>query len=512
MNLKQIGTIGIACFISAIAAVGIYSAFGGKKTVFLDAESRPSSFQTASYSDSETTAQVPFDFTLAAKKGLPAVVHIRSTIQRMEAQRAPRSVFDDFFGIPMDRQGQPQRGVGFGSGVIISSDGYIVTNNHVIEDANEIEVILYDNESIEAELVGTDPTTDIALLKIKKSGLDFLKFADSDQIQIGEWVSAIGNPAVGQDAYTLKSTVTAGIVSAIGRNIGINQEDYKIESFIQTDAVINRGNSGGALVNVNGDLVGINTAISTPTGVYAGYGFAVPANLVKKVVTDIKDYGKVQRALLGVRYGDIESELSKGATLEDLGTKEKEGLLIDSVEPGSAAEKAGLKSGDVIIEVDGVDVTNDSTSHLQEIIGRKHPGDVVKLVYKRDGNKKTTSAKLMSAEDTAKNYDVARNVTDFKDLGIQVEDLTKSEKAKLDLTNGVRVKDSDQEGMMYQESYGDIAPGFIITKVNNKAVDSVTEFKNALRSTNTNVIRIEGIKQNEPNSSYIYQFRKPVNN
>ncbi len=506
MKLRQIVTLSIACFVSAVAAVGLYQAFGGKKTVFLDSNGPQSTFQTASYSDTEHSPAYGFDFTQAAKKGLPAVVHIRSTVERMADVQTPRSLFDEFFGMPGNPQQVPRRGVGFGSGVIVSDDGYIVTNNHVIEDANEIEVILYDNESIEAELVGTDPTTDIALIKIDKKDLDFLKFADSDNIQIGEWVAAIGNPAVGDNAYTLKSTVTAGIVSATGRNIGINQETYKIESFIQTDAVINRGNSGGALVNVDGDLVGINTAISTPTGVYAGYGFAVPSNLVKKVITDIKEYGHVDRALLGIMYADIEDMVSRGATLEDIGTKEKEGLLISSVQPESAADKAGLKEGDVIIKLDNVNVTNDALSKLQEIIGRKHPGDMVKITFKRDGKEKTTTAKLLSAKQTEKNSNSARNVTPIEDLGIELEELTKSEKENLNITNGIRVRESDENGILYRNSYGDITSGFIITKVNNKTIDSVTAFKNSVKSTNSNLLRIEGFNENNPSETYIYQF------
>ncbi len=507
MKLKQIGLIAIACFISAIIAVGIYSAIGGKKTVFLNT-SQNSGFETASFTD-KTTSHVAFDFTEAAKKGLPAVVHIRSTVERMGSRQTPRSIFDDFFGMPMEREQVPQKGLGFGSGVLISSDGYIVTNNHVIEDATEIEVILYDNQSFEAELIGTDPTTDIALIKINKKGLDYLKFADSDHLEIGEWVAAIGNPAVGGNAYTLKSTVTAGIVSAMGRNIGINQENLSIESFIQTDAVINRGNSGGALVNIDGDLIGINTAISTPTGVYAGYGFAVPANLVNKVVTDLKEYGEVQRALLGIRYTDIENVISQGVPKDELGTEETEGLLIAQIEPNSAADKAGLEVGDVIINIDGQDVTNDATSKLQEIVGRKRPGDKVKIEYIREGKKRTTTATLLSAKQTIKNTELARNTTKFEDLGIEIEDMTDSEKEALDITSGVRVGSTSRDGLLYQQSYGDIGPGFIITKVNNKPINSVNQFKTAMKASKQGLIRLEGFDERNPRDQYIFTFRLP---
>ena len=510
MKMKNVLTIVFVSMFSAVAAIGLFKVFGGDKVTY-NVVPENNGFESVSYKKSDNSG--PFDFTRAADKGLPAVVHIRSTVDRSSAQgqsrgqRAPQSMedfWDQFFGMPQGRQQGPlPPAIGFGSGVVISPDGYIVTNNHVIDNASEIKVTFYNSEVLDAKLIGTDPTTDIALLKVEEKDLAYLKFANSDNSRVGQWVAAIGNPAVGGDAYTLKSTVTAGIISAIGRNIGINQEELAIESFIQTDAVINRGNSGGALVNEEGDLIGINTAISTPTGVYAGYGFAVPSNLVKKVVTDIKEYGTVKRALLGVTYQDIEMVKSRGVEVE---TKEKEGLLIDAVSPASAAEKAGLKKGDVMTEVDGISVVEGKQNKLQEIIGRKRPGDVVKVVYKRNGAQKVTNVTLLSAEQTNENYQAARNVTYFEDLGLKLEELSNDEKNNLNIQNGVRVSDIDRNGALYQRSYGDITVGFIITNINGKEVSSISGAKNALKQSNGRSIRIEGFNENDPGSKFVYTF------
>lgn len=506
MKMKNVFTIVVASVLSAVVAVALFKAFGGNKILYQNVAANDG-FETASYQNRAISA--PFDFTDAAEIGLPAVVHIRSTVERnaTDQRQMPRSMedfWDQFFGTPRGyEQGDLPPAMGFGSGVVISPDGYIVTNNHVIDNASEIKVTFFDSKIVDAELVGTDPTTDIALLKVKDTNLPYLKFADSDNVRIGEWVAAIGNPAVGGDAFTLKSTVTAGIVSAIGRNIGINTEELAIESFIQTDAVINRGNSGGALVNSEGNLVGINTAISTPTGVYAGYGFAVPANLVKKVVTDLKDFGEVKRALMGVQYQDIEYMKSIGGEPE---TSEKEGLLIKVVSAGSAADKAGLKVDDVLIKIDGIDVTDGKQNKLQEIIGRKRPGEVVEVEYIRGGNKRTTNVTLLSAEQTSENYETVKNVTRFDDLGLILEDLTKEELAELEIQGGVRVNDIDRNGVLFRRSYGDITVGFIITEINGIAVKDVATAKNALRQTEQGRIRIQGFNENDPSSRYTYTF------
>jgi len=328
-----------------------------------------------------TTGVAPVDFTQAAEMSVGAVVHVK-TKYNVYGKQYVDPFYQFFFGRP---QQQPQQQAqASGSGVILSEDGYIVTNNHVIAQANEIEVVLNDKRSFTAQLIGTDPNTDIALLKIDATGLPTLQMGNSDDLKIGEWVLAVGNP------FNLTSTVTAGIVSAKARNINILDADMKIESFIQTDAAVNPGNSGGALVNTRGELVGINTAIASQTGSYAGYAFAVPTSIVQKVVADLRQYGSVQRALLGIRMLDITSDVQ-----QYYGLKSLEGVYIAEVVPGSAAEKAGVASGDVLIAVDGTAVN--SSSELQEKIARHNPGDQVTLTVLRDNARKDLHVTLAAA-------------------------------------------------------------------------------------------------------------------
>jgi Do/DeqQ family serine protease len=310
-----------------------------------------------------------------------AVVHVK-TKYNVYGKQYVDPFYQFFFGRP---QQQPmQQAQATGSGVILSEDGYIVTNNHVIQQANEIEVVLNDKRAFTAELIGTDPNTDIALLKIDAKGLPTLEMGNSDDLKVGEWVLAVGNP------FNLTSTVTAGIVSAKARNINILDAEMKIESFIQTDAAVNPGNSGGALVNTRGELVGINTAIASQTGSYAGYAFAVPTSIVQKVVADLRQFGSVQRALLGIRMLDITSEVQQYYRLNTL-----EGVYIAEVVSGGAAEKGGVEEGDVITAVDGLKVN--SSSELQEKIARKNPGDEVTLTVLRDNKRIDLRVTLTSA-------------------------------------------------------------------------------------------------------------------
>jgi Do/DeqQ family serine protease len=304
------------------------------------------------------------DFTYAAEHSVEAVVHV-SVYQR-------NTFLEYFFGYPMRFEGVQE---GSGSGVILTTDGYIVTNNHVIKDANKIQVTLYDKRTLPARLVGADPATDIAVLKVEADNLPFLPFGNSDSLRLGEWVLAIGNP------YNLNSTITAGIVSAKGRKMLSPDGRYKIESFIQTDAAVNPGNSGGALVNTRGELVGINTAIASPTGSFAGYSFAVPTTIVQKVVEDIVQHGAVQRAMLGVAMTDI-----TGAEAKELKLKTPNGALIRQVVAGSVAGKAGMKPGDVITTVNGVVVKN--TSAVQEQMSRYRPNEQIEIVVIRDGRER----------------------------------------------------------------------------------------------------------------------------
>ena len=320
----------------------------------------------ASYSGQAAPQGIaPVDFTQAAERSVEAVVHVKTKYYR---QQYVDPFYQFFFGRP--QQSQQPSAMASGSGVILSNDGYIVTNNHVIESANEIEVVLNDKRTFAAQLIGTDPNTDLALLKIEATNLPTIEIGNSDDLRVGEWVLAVGNP------FNLTSTVTAGIVSAKARSINILNSDMKIESFIQTDAAVNPGNSGGALVNTRGQLVGINTAIASQTGSYAGYAFAIPTAIMQKVVADLRQYGTVQRALLGIRMLDITQQVKDQLSLESM-----EGVYVGEVISGSAADKAGMKAGDVIVQVDGRPIN--ASSQLQEQIGRKNPGDQITILVRR---------------------------------------------------------------------------------------------------------------------------------
>ena len=337
-------------------------------------EQAPASAELGQLAHNMGGARAPIDFSAAAEKVMPAVVNVTS-ISRFKPRSRREEVYMELFGRPRDNQST-------GSGVIIGKQGYIVTNNHVIEGATEIEVTLYDRRKYKAELVGTDPSTDLAVLKIKAPNLPSVELSNSDETKIGEWVLAVGNP------FDLNFTVTAGIVSAKGRNINIlGNRKASIESFIQTDAAVNPGNSGGALVNAEGKLVGINTAIATPTGTYAGYSFAVPINLVKKVVGDLMEYGEVHRAYLGVMIMDVDSDFAKQE-----GLFVSQGVFVSELIDGGAAKDAGIKKGDVIVGIDGQNVR--SVNELQEKVGSRDPGDTVRVKVKRGKKELVLNMKL----------------------------------------------------------------------------------------------------------------------
>ena len=445
-----------------------------------------------------SSAAVAFDFTVAAAKVTPAVVHITSTqgavAQNDEAQEDPRleqipEMFRDFFGDSF--RGMPQqRGprTGYGSGVIISSDGYIVTNNHVVADADELAVVLTDNRTYTAKVIGTDPTTDVALIKIEEENLPALTLANSDNVKVGEWVMAAGNPLMG-----LNSTVTAGIVSATGRNIDIlrRQDQYAIESFIQTDAAVNPGNSGGALTNVDGDLVGINTAIMSPTGSYAGYSFAVPSNIVKKVVDDLREYGKVQRALIGVGIVDVNA-----ATAEKYDLDLNRGVYVENVMDGGAGAEAGLKEGDVIVQVD--EKRTNKSADLQSYVGRKRPGDQVDVTVVRGGDEKTITLKLKGMEGNEMIASRERS-TELEALGAQFKELNEEELQELDLENGVQVVRT-YPGKLRQQG---VRPGFVVTRVANKTIKSMDDLTEVVKKENGGVL-IEGIYPDRPEETQFY--------
>lgn len=414
------------------------------------------------------------DFTKASEESVHSVVHVKTKVVQSYVQTDP---FLEFFYGPGAGRERKQYGNGSGSGVIISQDGYIVTNNHVIQNASEIQVTLNDNTTFDAEVVGTDPSTDIAVLKINKTGLRAMPIANSDDVKVGQWVLAVGNP------FNLNSTVTAGIVSAKARNINIigsqNKEIMPIESFIQTDAAVNPGNSGGALINTQGQLIGINTAIASQTGNYAGYSFAVPSRLVAKIMSDLIDFGMVQRGFLGVQIQEVTQDLINAKKLED-----SRGLYVAGVNEGSGAEKAKVKEGDIILKV-GTKAIN-SVAELQEEIGRRRPGDIVTLTIKREGDVITKDVLLKNIDG---NTDLTskEDVEKFSALGASFVELTKAEKKELNISNGVKIS-SISSGKL--RSIG-LSKGIIITKINNVEVTSVEQLTEYLKRKDQKGVLLE---------------------
>jgi serine protease Do len=434
--------------------------------------------------DSNFRVPEGLNFVYAAEMVTPCVVHIKSTYaagSRDYAYRNPfEDMFRDFFGDPRNAPApQPQQSAG--SGVIISNDGYVVTNNHVIDNASEIIVALSDNTELPAKLIGTDPNTDIALLKVEASGLPFVKYGDSDRVRVGEWVLAVGNP------FNLTSTVTAGIVSAKGRNIGILRERYGIESFIQTDAAVNPGNSGGALVNLAGELVGINTAIATPTGSYAGYSFAVPVSLVRKVVGDLMEFGMVQRAVLGIEIVNVNDPRL------DVKVSERQGVYVNKVNEGSAAQEAGLKEGDVIVKIDDRVVNN--VAELQDNVARHRPGEKVRVTFRREGKEKTVTATLKNLDNEVR---IVRSGENISIEGASFRNLNEEEMAELKLDGGVKI---ESLGSGKWRDAG-IREGFVITSIDKRPVNNVDELREALRGKQGEGILIAGRYPNGEEAYY----------
>ena len=417
------------------------------------------------------------DFVLASNKSTSSVVFIQTT---SEYEYRTGSWLDWFF----DAQSSQQTSAG--SGVILSEDGYIITNNHVVENANKIKVISGRN-SYEAKLVGRDPSTDLAVVKVEVSGLSKIELGDSDEVNVGEWVLAVGNP------FNLTSTVTAGIISAKGRNLNLLRDQFPIESFIQTDAAINPGNSGGALVNARGELIGINTAILSRTGSYAGYGFAVPVNIVKKVFNDIVEYGEVQKAFIGAEYVDIDENLKDRLDLSDLG-----GVVIAEINNNGAAFNAGLKKGDVIRQINGLEVENSAT--IEEIIGNKYPGDKIQLVVSREGREVSKNLTLTNREGGT--GIIRRNIISSKRLGARLEEISQVEKSLYDIKGGVQIVDYEHRGLFAQL---EIPKGFIITQINNVPIESPEELEDILIRIKGRV-RIYGVDQRGRKVYYSFWF------
>ncbi len=411
------------------------------------------------------------DFTYAAESAVDAVVYVKVTSTHT-MQQTPNSIFDFFFGLPQQGSPQQREKVGSGSGVIIRKDGYIVTNNHVIDGATKIEVTLNNNQKYPATLVGTDPATDIALLKIDADGLPVVPFGDSDKLRLGEWVIAIGSP------YDLRSTITAGIVSAKGRSMPNYTGEFKIESFIQTDAAVNPGNSGGALVDKAGNLVGINTAIVSQTGSYTGYSFAVPVNIVKKIVYDLMDYGSVKRAVLGITMQEIDDKIA-----DELKLSSRKGVYIVEVSKSGAADKAGIKSGDVLIAIDSVQLTN--AASVQEAVSRFSPGDEAVVTVIRDGKEKKLDVvfKGTSQENGTKADDgsVAFYGSSIKAAD---EDVLK----KMGLKYGVEIVELGPGKLMEAGA----VEGFVIQYVNDHPVKTPEEVIEIVKKSKRTVF-IEGV-------------------
>lgn len=433
----------------------------------------------------------PVDLTYAAEKSLPSVVHILSTknskVQTVEVENDPFSdFFSDpfgFFGNPQGNGGKQRRSVrtpkqqGSGSGVIISADGYIVTNNHVVADADELTVTLNDNKEYSARIIGTDKASDLALIKIDGKNLPAITIANSDDIKVGEWVLAVGNP------FNLTNTVTAGIVSAKARSLYQNG----VESFIQTDAAINPGNSGGALVNTRGELIGINAMLYSQTGSFSGYGFAIPTSIMNKVVADLKQYGTVQRALIGIQGQDVknyvDAKKDKGEDI-DLGTME--GIYVAKVTEESAAEEAGMKEGDVITAIDGKPVSK--MAELQEVLAKKRPGDKVTVTYLRDKKKATKTVTLKNEKG---NTQVVKKA-DLDVLGGNFRAITNAQKEQLNIGYGLEVLKVNSGRL----KTAGITKGFIIQRVNDNAVKTIDDLQNAVKEASTSkdpVLYIQGV-------------------
>ena len=450
------------------------------------------------------------DLTHAADQAVNSVVYIKVTVNSKTQTVDYYDPFEDFFSNPFgdffgrgqgqgngkrQRQIETPKKQGSGSGVILSEDGYIVTNNHVVEGADEIQVKLNDNREFAARIIGTDKSTDLALIKVEEKGLPAIRVADINNLKVGEWVLAIGNP------YGLTSTVTAGIVSAKARSLGAHKGS--IESFIQTDAAINPGNSGGALVNAEGELIGINAMLYSQTGSFTGYGFAIPVSMMSKVVADLKEFGMVQRARLGVQYRDVSAYIEEQHLKEktvDLGTVT--GAYIEEVTADGAAEEAGLEKGDVIIKIDDKEITK--SGELQELIAEKSPGDKITVVYLRNKKRHTTTVTLLNEQGKASKLEII----DEEGLGASLRPLTEQEKKELALSYGLMVRTLTPGKMKAAGVEKDI----ILQKVNGKEMRSVEDFNAAVKAANLStdrVLEIRAITKSGIKKMYLVELEDP---
>ena len=483
----------LIAFVGAILAIFLYAKFVSQPQIVIR-ENAPMLLANNVPPDSPQM-QLP-DLTLAADKSVHAVVHVKVQMRREESRYGgmdeDNPFYDFFFGPrynqPRGRQQEPQYRMAEGSGVIISSDGYIVTNNHVVAESVNLEVVMNDGREFKAKVIGRDPNTDIALLKVDQKDLPYLTWGNSDALKLGEWVLAVGNP------FSLTSTVTAGIVSAKSRSLNIlSGQKMPLESFIQTDAAVNPGNSGGALVDSRGNLVGINTAIASSTGSYTGYSFAVPASIAKKVVDDIAKFGEVQRARLGVEIGAITDSIAKAKKLDKF-----EGVYVNSVVEDGAAQKAGIRKGDVITAINGNKIN--SPQQLIETIGRFSPGNEITVTLKRNGQTQDIKAVLLN---TKGNTSIIKEELSTSTLGAEFGPVSNRDRQRLQIDGGVQVV-TISKGKLRDAG---IKNGFIITDINKTSVSSPDEVEAIFnKSSNKKPILIEGVY---PNGEWAYYVIKP---
>lgn len=463
--MKQITGLIVAALTGAIVSVGTYTYLEKKNGTPLE-QVYTAPVKKVNYPLAAPEGSV--NFVAAASNSIHSVVHIRTKVMQ-SGMRSSNPFYQFFF----DQGMQPQARQGSGSGVIISSDGYILTNNHVISKADEVEVTLNDKRSYTAQVLGADPNTDLALLKINEEELPYIPYGNSEEVEVGEWVLAVGNP------FNLTSTVTAGIVSAKGRNIDILREEYAIESFIQTDAAVNPGNSGGALVNTRGELIGVNTAIASNTGSYAGYSFAVPVNIARKVVDDILEFGKVQRAFIGVSIRDLDGKLAS-----EKGLRTTEGAYVNGLTNGGAAHDAGIREGDIIVAVDAVKVKN--VPELQEKIGEYRPGDLVQVTVLRDEQLRRFDVELRNSDGSTEL--VTKEADVLIQLGAELVPLNETKLRELGVRSGLQVRNLSNGKL----KGAGVKENFIITRIDRKPVQSPKDVMIALNKKEGGVL-IEGV-------------------
>ncbi|MBO9565283.1 MAG: trypsin-like peptidase domain-containing protein [Niastella sp.] len=482
MKFKQIAAIVLLSATTTFATMWGYQRFAKQDTYVYQNDNNDSGKIPANYADFKGLTNAPTaDFVPAANAAIPATVHIKTKATRTASNNLPRrSPFGDLFDMDLDDFfGDRMRSVpqmASGSGAIISEDGYIVTNNHVVEGADEINVTLNNKKSFKAKLIAADPSSDLAVIKIEAKGLPFLIYGNSDDVKVGQWVLAVGYP------LTLETTVTAGIVSAKGRTLDINSRQSRtpVESFIQTDAAVNPGNSGGPLINTDGKLIGINSAIASPTGAYAGYSFTIPVNIVKKIVADLMKHGTVQRAYLGIEYP---RENLSDEVKEQNGIKEGEGVFVLNARTEGAAAAAGIKKGDIITKVNGVPVVN--AADMVGQIATFRPGDKINITYRRDGKESTVAVTLRNESGST---DIVRTSVLDK-LGAELQTLSKEDAKELGVNGGVVIKSIAGKGALSRVR---VQEGYVIVKADGKEVKTVEDFRKILESASGSV-KIEGM-------------------